>query len=58
MDMLTSSSTLSVGLRGEKQLTRSIFNDCKLTLAHGHKWHLFVSHHWGNQDVAATIKRT
>ena len=29
----------------------------ELTLAYGHKWHLFVSHHWDNQDAAATIKR-
>jgi len=29
----------------------------KLDLATGKRWHIFLSHNWGNQDVVATIKR-
>jgi hypothetical protein len=29
----------------------------ELSLAAGCKWHLFISHNWDNQDVAATVKR-
>ena len=29
----------------------------ELSLAPEHKWHLFLSHSWDNQDVVATIKR-
>ena len=28
-----------------------------LVLPDGKRWHLFLSHNWGNQDVAATLKR-
>ncbi len=29
----------------------------ELSLAHGKRWHVFLSHSWDNQDAVATIKR-